>query len=452
MNFPITKFSVHGLLGNKNYTLHIKDKATIIVGPNGSGKSNLLNIFYYFISKQWLKLYEFDFEKIEIEFNNESAILVKDEIASFLEYFPENSKIRDIYKFLEKTNNLSEFISSEKLNFDFRKYISEQVSCSTLLIENSHKKIKDLYFQDEKIVKITKILERKEIGQIIYMPTYRRIEKTIDLFQSYARRMSEKNQDNTNSADFIEVVNAGMDDVKNLINNEIQKVVIKKQQEYEKASQEYILDIINGKVKKYSTKKIKSLNIDEFKYFIKNIDSKIFNSRDISNLETKILTLMNRTGAGKPTLEEQYLSLYVEKLLNAQEKNKGYESALIKLTSLANKYIGANKNFDFLKSSNFRCINRDGAFKEVNLEGLSSGEKQLLSIFSYLLLSGKSNYILIIDEPELSLSVPWQKTLLPDIIATGNCAHTFAVTHSPFIFSNDLLGCVTDTQSMDFSE
>lgn len=42
------------------------------------------------------------------------------------------------------------------------------------------------------------------------------------------------------------------------------------------------------------------------------------------------------------------------------------------------------------------------------------------------------------DEPELSLSIEWQKMLLPDIIDSGKCKFLLAVTHSPFIFDNDL--------------
>ena len=43
----------------------------------------------------------------------------------------------------------------------------------------------------------------------------------------------------------------------------------------------------------------------------------------------------------------------------------------------------------------------------------------------------------MIDEPELSLSIDWQRRLLPDIIRSGNCNMLLAVTHSPFIFENE---------------
>lgn len=449
MSFPIIEFSVYGLLGNKNYSLKIKDQATIIVGPNGSGKSNFLNILYYVISKQWFKLYELEFDKINIKFKEDEIFFNKDELASFFENFPDGSRYKEIYEFLEKTKKLSQFIAADKLSYEERKEYSERIGCGTLVIDSLHKKIKNHYINSDKIIETSKLIDAYKIGPIIYMPTYRRIEKIVEQFQpvSSRRRLYEETSPTTDWDTYIEVVSAGMDDVKKLINTEIQSISVKKQKEIEHASQEYILDIVRGKVKNFSTKKVKSLKIEEFRYFIKNLDDKVFSPKDAAGLETKITNLINRNSPGKPTIEEQYLSLYVEKLLNAQEKNKEHDAPLLKLSELAKKYIGNDKDFDFLKTSNFFC-KENSKIKPVELDGLSSGEKQLLSIFSYLLLSKKQNYCLIIDEPELSLSVPWQKTLLPDILKTGSCSHIFAVTHSPFIFSNELESCITDTQSM----
>jgi predicted ATPase len=49
---------------------------------------------------------------------------------------------------------------------------------------------------------------------------------------------------------------------------------------------------------------------------------------------------------------------------------------------------------------------------------LSSGEKKILAIFSAVLL-GEQDGILLIDEPELSLSIPWQDRLVEDISSFG---------------------------------
>ncbi|WKV82669.1 ATP-binding protein [Pseudomonas sp. B24_DOA] len=45
----------------------------------------------------------------------------------------------------------------------------------------------------------------------------------------------------------------------------------------------------------------------------------------------------------------------------------------------------------------------------LSLNDLSSGEKQIVSIFARLHLSRGNRYIVLIDEPELSLSLAWQR-------------------------------------------
>ena len=55
-----------------------------------------------------------------------------------------------------------------------------------------------------------------------------------------------------------------------------------------------------------------------------------------------------------------------------------------------------------------------------------------------LYLSQEERFAVVIDEPELSLSVEWQRQILPDVIRSGRCEFLAAATHSPFIFENQL--------------
>lgn len=87
-------------------------------------------------------------------------------------------------------------------------------------------------------------------------------------------------------------------------------------------------------------------------------------------------------------------------------------------------------NFDFKIKPEF-------SNKDIDLAYLSSGEKQIAALFSKIFLENKNCFI-IIDEPELSLSVKWQKQFLEDIYKSDYCKGLFAVTHSPFIFDNEL--------------
>lgn len=74
---------------------------------------------------------------------------------------------------------------------------------------------------------------------------------------------------------------------------------------------------------------------------------------------------------------------------------------------------------------------------KINYDNLSSGEKQILYIFSQIYSKDINNIILLIDEPEQSLSILWQEILIPTIVKSNKCGLIMAMTHSPFIFKNE---------------
>ena len=74
---------------------------------------------------------------------------------------------------------------------------------------------------------------------------------------------------------------------------------------------------------------------------------------------------------------------------------------------------------------------------KINYDNLSSGEKQILYIFSQIYSKDINNIILLIDEPEQSLSILWQEILIPIIVKSNKCGLIMAMTHSPFIFKNE---------------
>ncbi|WP_441256433.1 AAA family ATPase [Bradyrhizobium sp. 482_C4_N1_1] len=77
------------------------------------------------------------------------------------------------------------------------------------------------------------------------------------------------------------------------------------------------------------------------------------------------------------------------------------------------------------------------AHRKIPLNSLSSGEKQMISLFAKLYLYPRDKIILI-DEPELSLSIDWQRQILVDIVQAPLCRQVVAITHSPFVFDNTL--------------
>ena len=71
----------------------------------------------------------------------------------------------------------------------------------------------------------------------------------------------------------------------------------------------------------------------------------------------------------------------------------------------------------------------------LSLSSLSSGEQQELVLHYDLLFRVPSNTIVLIDEPELSLHVAWQKKFLPDLLKIVKLSNFDALvaTHSPFV-------------------
>lgn len=61
----------------------------------------------------------------------------------------------------------------------------------------------------------------------------------------------------------------------------------------------------------------------------------------------------------------------------------------------------------------------------------------MISLFAKMYLYS-SNKIVLIDEPELSLSIDWQKRIIVDVINAPLCRQVVAITHSPFVFDNSL--------------
>ena len=72
---------------------------------------------------------------------------------------------------------------------------------------------------------------------------------------------------------------------------------------------------------------------------------------------------------------------------------------------------------------------------DINYKELSAGEKKIIILFMLIVFS--ENEIILLDEPEASLSVVWQKELIKDIITNCSFNKLVVATQSPYIVSND---------------
>ncbi len=83
---------------------------------------------------------------------------------------------------------------------------------------------------------------------------------------------------------------------------------------------------------------------------------------------------------------------------------------------------------------------------------LSSGEKQMLAILLTVLIEDGQNYVLFMDEPEVSLHVEWQKRLIDLILELNPNVQIILTTHSPAVIMNGWLDNVTEVSEITEDE
>ena len=79
---------------------------------------------------------------------------------------------------------------------------------------------------------------------------------------------------------------------------------------------------------------------------------------------------------------------------------------------------------------------------------LSSGEKQMLIILLTVLVENREPYVLLMDEPEISLHVEWQQRLLDLITDLNPNVQIILTTHSPAVVMSGWTDCVTDVEDI----
>ncbi|MCC8062744.1 MAG: AAA family ATPase [Rikenellaceae bacterium] len=79
---------------------------------------------------------------------------------------------------------------------------------------------------------------------------------------------------------------------------------------------------------------------------------------------------------------------------------------------------------------------------------LSSGEKQILIILTTVLIQGGREFIMIMDEPEISLHFDWQRRLIEDVQSLNPHLQLILATHSPAVVMNGWTDRVTEISDL----
>lgn len=418
-----------GLFYKNDYKINFNDDINIFIAENGFGKTTILNIIVATLKRDKNKLKKLPFKSIKLGINEEIIEISKEE----LDYIGfSKSQIRELL------TRLREFVPEEKYRIIRNKYVhTNEIDIDEIFyllkrysyMEDIHDnfmweyksrliKKKEGNKLEQKFKIIEKALNKEEV---LYLPTYRRIEEELDNFL----QLSENEKRSLKCKFDSSTINFGMDDVETVINELTSKLKEDAITHYSIMNGEILDDLLSNKLELTNKEKMR-IDADKIKIVIGRIgESRIKKLDKLMDFITNDSDVENRS----------FLEYYLFKLISIYESQKIIDEKIKKYRDVCNGYL-VNKEIVYDEViAEVRIIDKENG-ENISFSELSSGEKQILSLFSKLYLNTSKPMIFVIDEPELSLSIIWQQKLLKDIYDSGKIVLLIATTHSPFIFKN----------------
>ncbi len=431
----IKRFQIKKLFNYIDVDLPLEENVNIFLGENGLGKTTILNCLYNTLATKFEKLRDINFENISITFcDDEEYEISYNDVVEYSNYILEshymrysNISIDRVFSEKELTelrNILSHESYSRRDILEYIYRLSDLLRIPTRIAEKELLNYINMYGHKmpkgniSNVKKLRDKIEKYMEDEIIYFPTYRRIEEDLSKLDIDI----EKNNIKT------KLIHFGMDDIIASIDKtltSIRNIAINSFNE--------MTGVLLTQYLSENISRINSIEKDKLSIVLDRIGDKI----DSSSKEL-IKEIVNSDQIYNP--DNMYLLNLLNNLIKSYEKQFQYDEKIKKFVMVCNKYL-VGKYFYYDESDlKLDLINKRNN-EIINIDNLSSGEKQLISIFSKLFLENEKKCIILFDEPELSLSIEWQSNLLPDIMDSEKCSKLITVTHSPFIFENkyDLL-------------
>ena len=446
-NKMLSKFKIKNLFGNRDIHIDFKDSCVILVGENGLGKTTILHMLYCLLSHDYSSLLKYEFEEIEVK--------IKERKEKWLSF---SSLV--LRKFIIDRNNLKGDLGGDaealkEIEDHFRRSCINMFEDNDILSDpviNKHRwgintdlyaDISSLLGAYRNIYELEGYIKLLHLD-IIYLPTYRRIEKSESFISSSypedynnfplrkavktdgIQHLSSKRYDEKPPRDFLKF---GMGDVRAKIDGLLQIIRNRTYLEFKSISAKTLHHILNFEKEGYEVE----FDLEKVQVVINRLGNLL--------MEEDKTRLLNSVSSGE-FKKTPFVGYYLGELYNVYKKESYIDQSLSDFCESCNKFL-IGKYLLYNESNltlNLFIKRKEQEDKAVSLDVLSSGEKQIVSILAYFYLNHK-NIFMIIDEPEISISIYWQKLLLPELLKAHSCKYLIAATHSPFIYSNDLESC-----------
>ncbi len=444
MNKPNTTnlefIEIIGLFGRHDVKIYFENEVNIYIGENGLGKTTILNCVYYVLKKKYDKLADIDFNEIIIKFKYEQEFSIT--ISDVIKYNRRMSRHRvyddeeifaiindifegynsDIFTMYENSIEEKTEIATHKLS---RITHMPLTMCRQAVIE--YIKTDRIRYTGKKgsyknIEKLNELIDKHLKQRVIYLTTYRRIEND---FTNLFRK-----DDDYLESDML--IRFGMSDVDKSIKSILNRIREDSRESFNKMTSVLLKQYSSPKEMENTFSSHYKIDMEMLKIILDRLGN------EIAETDKELILSLSKSGRIYQ-INYSYLLNLIIKLIENYEKQKIYDEKIKKFVNTCNKYLN-DKQFVYDQSElklHVVLNTYNNEEERIELSKLSSGEKQIVSLFSKLYLENEKDSILIIDEPELSISMEWQRMLLPDIMRSDNCKLLLTVTHSPFIFENE---------------
>lgn len=433
LKVKLKRLKIESLHNLYNYEINFFDNVNILFGKNGCGKTTILNIINYIISGRLYKLRQYDFKLIELEFFNiktEKIIIYKKEENLILEYNGEKTVCRKFE------------------NFDERHFLDPN-------------KQRDVYFKKYKLLN-----EIRNVFNIVYLPLSREFED----YENIDRRLLITRYEN----DEISYLDKALEKAQNLVKEEFARLNIKVE-EYEKELKSEIFEVmfadidIKFKEVEFSEKIEKEIldYLKKFNFYNLNLEEKMIEFfKKSKKLREKYNDLQQEYKSleanDDPTRYDEMLKVFDE-ILDVQSELILYSAISNQVYCLKEKFEEYNdkinnvmlpiRQFSNIVNNFFRhssipkeifvsydkiYLKMDGQDKKIEISDLSSGEKQIITFIAHFIFKvlPAEQPIFIVDEPEMSLHLVWQKNWISSIEELDNNIQLIIATHSPEIVAD----------------
>jgi len=450
----LERFEVLGLHGtSKTISARISDNTLILVGENGSGKTTLLRILYGALTGDLASLYRIPFQSIRLTIDGVDTELQPPTFEEpdltrllFRRMAALPVAIRAQMQDLLTTTGRPD---SERLALLYDLLRPYWRGPASVLRTNLQRAVEGVpepsesAASDDTSTRLAPITDRLK-SKILYLPTFRRIEEELTRIYPlmYDRALTDdiqwQREMERRRSSLTQIVAFGMQDVDTLFQTETGKIQTFQSRTLRELTLRHFSDILSSSYSPQDTKRVAELSNETIDRLLQYADDTIV---DTQARQSWYSELQRARGNDAPSDRDMIICHYFLKILHFRDQLETMERPITSFCDICNHYL-VDKELVY-DSSTFglhvkpkTTHGNDG--KPLPLSDLSSGEKQVVSLFSHLYLSGNEKCFLIIDEPELSLSVPWQRRFLVDIRRGDFCSGLVAATHSPFTYDNEL--------------